>query len=127
MNTQLQNTSTGNGKVKSAAQASSKSMYVEGVEVGQVFVASWGYEQTNIDFYQVVGVTAKSIKLRPIAKDKKYDSDFTVGGYATPIKDQFTGEVFTRRYNSAYQTVKVSDCSYAGIWGGRPESFTSYA
>ena len=28
----------------------------EGVHVGDLFYASWGYEQTNIDFYQVVAL-----------------------------------------------------------------------
>lgn len=127
MNTQLQNTQTANSKIKSAAQASCKSMCVEGVEVGQVFVASWGYEQTNIDFYQVVGVTAKSVKLRPIAQNKDYRGDHTAGGYTTPIKDQFTGDAFTRRYDNEYKSAKISDRNYARIWGGKPESFTCYA
>lgn len=35
-----------------------------GVEVGTVFVRSWGYDQTNIDFYRVVGLTAKGVKLQ---------------------------------------------------------------
>ena len=28
------------------------------IEVGQVFYASWGYDQTNIDFVKVIGLTA---------------------------------------------------------------------
>ena len=37
-------------------------------KVGDIFVNSWGYDQTNIDFYEVVAVTAKSIRLARIAK-----------------------------------------------------------
>ena len=38
-----------------------------GVKVGDVFYDSWGYEQTNIDFYQVVALRGKTqIVLRPI-------------------------------------------------------------
>ena len=29
---------------------------------GDVFVSSWGYEQTNVDFYEVVRTTAKYIE-----------------------------------------------------------------
>jgi hypothetical protein len=32
-----------------------------------IYYDSWGYEQTNIDFYQVVGVTEKSVVIRRIA------------------------------------------------------------
>lgn len=35
-----------------------------GVKVGDFFVASWGYDQTNIDFYKVVGLTPKGLKVQ---------------------------------------------------------------
>lgn len=31
----------------------------EGVHVGDIFYSSWGYEQTNVDFYQVVELRGK--------------------------------------------------------------------
>lgn len=36
--------------------------------VGDVFVASWGYDQTNVDFYRVVGTTpsGKSVKIQQV-------------------------------------------------------------
>lgn len=39
---------------------------VEGVEVGDIFYASWGYDQTNIDYYVVVALTPKRVKIRAI-------------------------------------------------------------
>lgn len=35
-----------------------------GVKVGDYFYASWGYDQTNIDFWKVVGLTPKGIKVQ---------------------------------------------------------------
>lgn len=37
-----------------------------GVKVGDFFVCSWGYDQTNVDFYKVVGMTpsGKSVKVQ---------------------------------------------------------------
>lgn len=36
------------------------------VQVGDFFVSTWGYDQTNVDFYKVVGVTpsGKSVKVQ---------------------------------------------------------------
>jgi hypothetical protein len=34
------------------------------VEVGTYFKRSWGYDQTNVDFYRVVGLTAKGVRLQ---------------------------------------------------------------
>ena len=37
------------------------------VKIGDIFYDSWGYDQTNIDFYQVVGLRGKSsVELRAI-------------------------------------------------------------
>lgn len=38
-----------------------------GVQVGDLFVCSWGYEQTNVDFVQVVALCGKSsVRVRPV-------------------------------------------------------------
>lgn len=34
------------------------------VKVGDFFYASWGWDQTNIDFYKVVGLTPKGVKIQ---------------------------------------------------------------
>lgn len=41
-----------------------------GIEVGDVFVSTWGYDQTNVDFYEVVAVTPKSVKILSIGNEK---------------------------------------------------------
>lgn len=61
-------------------------------KVGHIFYDSWGYEQTNIDFYQVVKVLPKSVIIREIAskitdREAGFDS-----GYKVPVKDNFIGE-----------------------------------
>lgn len=38
-----------------------------GVKVGDIFEASWGYEQTNVDFFQVVALAGKtSVRVRAV-------------------------------------------------------------
>ena len=43
---------------------------IAGPQVGDILVSSWGYDQTNIDFYRVVGLTAsgKSVRIMPVAQ-----------------------------------------------------------
>ena len=62
------------------------------IKVGDVLYSSWGYEQTNIDFYQVIRLRGKKqIVVRPIASKRTrslgYCSDMV-----KPIKDNFRGE-----------------------------------
>ena len=60
--------------------------FAHGVQVGDIFQSSWGYDQTNVSFFQVISVTEKSAKVRevfppvvalrecgPMAEDRVYD------------------------------------------------------
>lgn len=35
-----------------------------GVAVGDFFVSTWGYDQTNVDFFKVVGLTPKGVRVQ---------------------------------------------------------------
>ncbi|OTN93623.1 hypothetical protein [Enterococcus faecium] len=37
-------------------------------QVGDIFYSSWGYEQTNVTFWQIVKLTEKTAWFRPIKK-----------------------------------------------------------
>lgn len=54
-------------EAKPKEQKEIKNMF--GVKVGDVFVMSWGYDQTNVDFFQVVEIKgAQMVKIREIAQ-----------------------------------------------------------
>lgn len=40
-----------------------------GVKVGDIFYTSWGYDETHINFYQVVRVTAAAAEVVPIVAE----------------------------------------------------------
>ena len=68
--------------------------------LGRVFVNDWGWEQTNIDFWQVVGVTpsGKSVKLRRIGYTVVPGSEGFMCEARVPLVDAFVNdEVVTRR------------------------------
>ena len=44
------------------------------MEIGTVLISKWGWEQTNIDFYEVVKATEKTVTIRQIAS-KEVESD----------------------------------------------------
>lgn len=69
----------------------------EGVRVGDLFYGSWGYEQTNVDFFQVVALRGKhTAVLRRIAGE--YIGGFSWMGNVRPCRDAFTGpEEYTVR------------------------------
>lgn len=62
----------------------------ERVEVGDLFYNSWGYDQTNIDFYQVIEKTKSTFTIREIAGRSLGEAPSgPMSDYVTPIKDAF--------------------------------------
>lgn len=100
-------------------------------KVGDILVSSWGYEQTNVQWYQVVGVTAKSVKIREI-KGRVQETAF-MSGESVPIPDAFIdnlwfGEQKTARINSFGRVNITSDGHItAKKWDGYPKHVSWYA
>lgn len=62
-------------KATPAAKAASEKKNKYGVKLGDLFYSSWGYEQTNVDFFQVVEIVgSSSVRVRevypPMIEDK---------------------------------------------------------
>lgn len=96
------------------------------IEVGTIFVSSWGWEQTNVDFYQVVGVTKNSVKLRRIASEEVRATGH-MSADVVALKDHFiSDEVITKRVNE-HKAVKFNSFTHAHVWDGRPKHRSWYA
>lgn len=60
----------------------------EGVHLGDILYTSWGYEQTNITFYQVVQLKGKhTLVLRRNKCKQGFASSYA--GYTRPVRDEF--------------------------------------
>jgi len=104
---------------------------VHGVKVGDIFYTSWGWEQTNISFFQVVSVTAKMANLKRI-RQQNIESFGFYSGSATALKDDFVdGEVYKKRtynWNGKLGITNLEYSSYDGYyWSGEALDYSSYA
>ena len=76
----------------------------ESVNVGDVFVSSWGWEQTNIEFYQVVSKPSKAtVVLRRIAPRTVRETGWASADVA-PVVDAFIGEEEKHRLSGQWIT-----------------------
>jgi hypothetical protein len=81
-------------------------------KLGDLLYSSWGYEQTNVDFYQVTKVGDKSVWVRPIASEMVEGTAGHDSSNVRPIKDDFRGE-------EVYKPLVVSTYSDKPCLGGR--------
>lgn len=104
----------------------------EKLKIGDIFVYSWGYDQTNINFYQIISMTDKTIKIQEI-KSNCTETGF-MSGHSTPIKNEFLKEkpmikkVYTYPEKTGlkglYVSMKYGCCQ---LWDGKPEYTSWYA
>lgn len=59
------------------------------MKVGDVFRSSWGYEQTNVDYFQVIKLIGKTMMLvQEIGQEREYDAN-GLSGSCKPVRDNF--------------------------------------
>jgi hypothetical protein len=64
---------------------------IANMKVGDLYYSSWGYDQTNVDFYQVIAINGKSFTLKEIASKTVDGSTYSHGmaDERVPVKDAF--------------------------------------
>lgn len=97
------------------------------VNVGDIFDCSWGYEQTNVDFYQITAVLGKSVKYRKIGQTRHYEGP--MNGRTSPVKNDFTSDERMARLRiltDGSVSFRITGYSSAYPWGGKPQMFSEW-
>jgi hypothetical protein len=97
------------------------------VNVGDIFVSSWGYDQTNIDFYKVLNVKNKSAILVEIGQTRNYTGHMQ--GICIPDHTVVGKKLLTKRIQVVGNKPCFKLTSYASafLWDGKNEHFTEWA
>ncbi|MDK7220275.1 hypothetical protein QP496_23995, partial [Klebsiella pneumoniae] len=97
------------------------------VSRGDVFVSSWGYEQTNTCFYQVIALRGKKTAvLRRIAA-QQVKADSAMSGELKPVLNDFKGEPVTRRICENHEHPSVSIDEYEQAYKTDPNESHFYS
>lgn len=99
------------------------------IKVGDIFYNSWGWEQTNIDFYQVISTTAKTITLRQIKGCSDDYNSYHMTGSTVAVKDAFCSDELIRKtpYLMGGEWRINFEYGAGGQWDGKPMDFSCYA
>jgi len=100
-------------------------------KIGDVLYNSWGYDQTNVSFFEVVGLVGKaSIEIRPIASDVVEGSEGFMSESVVPVPGSFSDDCpVMRKRVDKWGAVDIYKASYgrARKWDGRPKYSSHYA
>ena len=104
-----------------------KAEAIASVNVGDIFYSSWGYEQTNVCFYEVIAKNKSTATIRRIASTMT-SAESWASGYCTACPGEYIDEEQKKRLIASYGNVhiKIDVCENAYPWDGNPKFFSTW-
>jgi hypothetical protein len=95
------------------------------LKVGDILVSSWGYDQTNVDFYTVIALNGLTqVTLQKVGTSITEDRPMSMTGKALPDVNSRKGQPFRRKVD-AEGAVKLA-YAWAYVWDGKPKRCSWY-
>jgi hypothetical protein len=93
------------------------------LEVGSILCGSWGYDQTNVEFFEVISLSAsrKTCSIRELRHDERGTA--FMAGKVFPLPGEYIGPVLERKLVQN-DTVRLDVCTLT-LWDGR-EMYASH-
>lgn len=115
-------------KARMEARRAERKSFVHNVQVGDIFTTCWGYDQTNREAFEVIGVRGKYATLREIAmaSEDNGPQDRIVPQSGAFLSPRFDGDhqgvpirrLIQQGYGGAAH-IKIDDVRRASPWGKR--------
>lgn len=105
----------------------------ESFEPGAILECSWGYDQTNVDYYVVIKRTTSpkgtvTLTLASLATGPSVETGFMAGRCEPGTR--VSEKTFRRKLHSwdgVEKGVSINSYSWAGLWDGKQSYWTAYA
>lgn len=88
------------------------------VQVGDVFRCSWGYDQTNIDFYEVTKVLGAMVEVCEIGQMS--EETLSMQGECVPAVGQYIGKPMRKKVNMCGDDASIRIYSFASAYKMKP-------
>lgn len=105
------------------AVARSSEEFRRSLRVGDILYSSWGWEQTNIDFYQVIAIRGSAVDLRQL--DQRTTEDSYMCGTTVPLPDVSRARPIRTVCRKNY--IRIDSYRTAWKWDGQPLRCSWYA
>jgi hypothetical protein len=97
---------------------------------GAILEYSWGYDQTNIDYYKVLKRTGQFVTVVEVGKVKTQSPQNFMVGTCVPQPDNVIGKPFRRKvhvHQGVETGISIESYGWCKLWDGEPSSWSAYA
>lgn len=101
-----------------------KRNFVPSLKPGDIMHGSWGYDQTNPEFVEVIEVHGKTAIVREIAQASAGNEGFMCED-VKPVKGNYTSDPMVRRILEG-NTIKFNDHCYLSVVGPDHRAYNSW-
>jgi len=103
---------------RKAAYRSERVNFKHTLQVGEVVTYSWGYDQTNLEFFEIVARTEKTVTLRPIGGNC-IEASGPGGNRFVPMRTKYLGPALNPKpVRPGNYITMPHGCAHK--WSGRP-------
>ena len=98
-------------------------------QVGAIVYDTWGYEQTNVDFYCIVKRSGTMVTLLPMKYHASEETSF-MSNTVTPTELDLLAEPIRRKiksYDGKEAGLGIRSYGWAQLWDGHPKTVSHYA
>ncbi len=102
----------------------------ETIEPGAILYSSWGYDQTNVDFYMVTRTTASSCWTVPMSQVEELGEGYgPMAGHTTPLEPLPCRTPRRHKIIRCTSSESISLTSFCGayLWDGKAKYASHYA
>jgi hypothetical protein len=109
-------------------------------QLGDIFVYSWGWEQTNKNFFQIININGNTLTFKEISQESSPNQNggSYMSDYVLPVPNQFIDSQFYSQdkegKNLGYLKKRMTSKDYINMefgamfkWDGKPEYVSWYA
>ena len=109
-----------------AEQKAARQLGAVRLEVGSILCGSWGYDQTNVEFFEVVALSEsrKTCAIRELRHDERATLS-GMSGTVLPLPGEYTGPLLERK-RVMNDRVSLDVCTLS-LWDGREMYASHYA
>ncbi len=115
-----------------AQQSLKKKNFQPTLKVGDILASSWGWEQTNVSFYQIVEVPSKCfVVVKEIQQETTRGTGNGMAAYVKGVKDLFLDKAIPAKYKvvqlGSSQGIRINSSERARPWDGKEMYGSWYA